>query len=607
MDGFGTKAESDLLQQLFRENNEIRARFNALSRELYDKSTLYEDAEEEIRELKQKLEQRNVNVDNKTRPGTSTLDKSSKRPQSSTTSHSNPGIASLSKQLEEALLILDRRNNELQQLQSELDNSKATILQYQSGAEQSEREIRDLEEQVAQLRREQGELIMLHSNGSADSEDEEESTQDDAMTPSRKSKRPKQSTDTEDTSAVVTNLKKQLVESEETVRSLRKQVVEVATDANMRHNELQGELQGMEALIDSVRSDYAAFINTTRLEHETYKATQAAQYASLKSQLEAHRASDFAERKRLTKEYEGVLYSMQAEFEEYRAMSEFLFNAEVAKLEEELTSQASRYEQEILYVIQAKDKFYADMMVAKDAKIMNLIEGSDLQTLMQKHEVDMENLRRDHIRELERLKSDQESEAKSLIQLLQRQNSSLENKCEKLQAHIKVLESRIKESQSLLDARAKNYAEKEDSWVKREKDYEGKISEMLERNATLVREKEHLRHKVIRLNLDAKGEAGNGIDSMLKRISRDTIDLQNQYTELSIKYEDVSNDLQSSSKRLKEKDRFILYLEKEVSRRNEDSAGSAKSGTGGMAYGDMDKKQSEIEETERMELERGFA
>jgi hypothetical protein len=40
-----------------------------------------------------------------------------------------------------------------------------------------------------------------------------------------------------------------------------------------------------------------------------------------------------------------------------------------------------------MYVIQAKDKFYSDMMVAKDAKIMGLIEGSDLQGIMQKHEM----------------------------------------------------------------------------------------------------------------------------------------------------------------------------------------------------------------------------
>ena len=78
---------------------------------------------------------------------------------------------------------------------------------------------------------------------------------------------------------------------------------------------------------------------------------------------------------------------MQSQFDEYRSTAELLFNVEMMKLEDELASQAIRYEQEIMYVIQAKDKFYSDMMVAKDAKIMGLIEGSDLQGIMQKHEM----------------------------------------------------------------------------------------------------------------------------------------------------------------------------------------------------------------------------
>jgi hypothetical protein len=78
---------------------------------------------------------------------------------------------------------------------------------------------------------------------------------------------------------------------------------------------------------------------------------------------------------------------MQTQFDEYRITAEYLFNVEVAKLEEEIGTQSARYQQEIMYIVQAKDKFYADMMVAKDAKIMSLIEGSDMQTLMQKHEL----------------------------------------------------------------------------------------------------------------------------------------------------------------------------------------------------------------------------
>ena len=52
-----------------------------------------------------------------------------------------------------------------------------------------------------------------------------------------------------------------------------------------------------------------------------------------------------------------------------------------------------KYEQEIRYIIKAKDQHYDEMMTAKDAKIMNLIEGTDFQALLIKHEMELEQLR----------------------------------------------------------------------------------------------------------------------------------------------------------------------------------------------------------------------
>jgi hypothetical protein len=46
------------------------------------------------------------------------------------------------------------------------------------------------------------------------------------------------------------------------------------------------------------------------------------------------------------------------------------------------------------------------------------------------------------------------------------------------------------------------------------------MNDMSDKINTLSQEKEHLRHKVIRLNLDARGEGENTIPNMLKRITR---------------------------------------------------------------------------------------
>ncbi|KAI9357333.1 hypothetical protein DFJ73DRAFT_204935 [Zopfochytrium polystomum] len=261
---------------------------------------------------------------------------------------------------------------------------------------------------------------------------------------------------------------------------------------------------------------------------------------------------------------------MQSQFEEYRTSAEYMFNTEILKLEDELSLQSLRYEHEIMYVIQAKDKFYAEMMVSKDAKIMNLIEGSDMQTLMQKHELDIENLRKEHAREIERVKSDQESEQKNLIGLLQRQNVSLESKCEKLQTHLKTLEVRIRELMGTIDNKVKMLNDREELRLKTESEYEIKLADANARISALNQEKEHLRHKVIRLNLNAKGEGENSIENMLKRITRETADLHVEFEHLSSRHDTLVGENQVLVRRLKEREKFAEFLEKEVTRRTEE-------------------------------------
>ena len=81
-------------------------------------------------------------------------------------------------------------------------------------------------------------------------------------------------------------------------------------------------------------------------------------------------------------------------------------------------------------------------------------------------------MRKDHAREIERVKSDQESEQKNLIALLQRQNVSLESKCEKLQSHLKTTEIRIRELMGTIDSKNKLLNDREELHMKMETDYE---------------------------------------------------------------------------------------------------------------------------------------
>ncbi|KAJ3154194.1 hypothetical protein HDU86_004738 [Geranomyces michiganensis] len=536
------KADSDFLHQLFRENNELRANVNALQRELYNKTFQNEASEDELRQLKLRIEEEKVPTSRPTTQGQGR--KAGSRISSETTAATaTPNAA---KELAEALFTLDRKSAEYKQLREELTKVQTMYEEEMAKSEDSKRQIADMMEELSDLR-------SFRMTAMRDAEEASKRAEGVVSVP-------------DDIQA----FQQKLEDAQLVIVQQKRQIMEIAGDANKRHNEQQNQLQGVEALIEGVRREYEEFIEVTKIEGEAYRNAQQEEYAKLREEFEIHKREQFEEKRRLMTEYQGLLYSMQSQFDEYRTTSEFLFNTEAAKLEDELSSQAARYEQEIMYVIQAKDKFYADMMIAKDAKIMSLIEGSDLQNLMQKHEMDMENLRKSHGREIDQLKTSQESEQKSLVSLLQRQNLSLESKCEKLQSHLKTLETRIRDLVNTVEAKNKTINDRDEARARSEMEFARKIEDVNAKMAELMQEKEHLRHKVIRMALDAKGEGHNSIENMLKRISRETNDLRYDYEGMSVKYNSMISDNQLLTKRLKEKERFVEFLEKEVSRRTEE-------------------------------------
>lgn len=304
------------------------------------------------------------------------------------------------------------------------------------------------------------------------------------------------------------------------IETLKKQIISIAMESNKKINDQQAQLQGVEALIDGIKLEYDEFIKITKIETDSFKLNQSAEFESLRLSFEKHKIEQFEEKKQLMSEYQLILFNLQSEFDEYRTTVEYLMNMEVAKLQDELSTQSIRNQQEIMYIIQAKDKFYTDMMVSKDAKIMSLIEGSDLQQIVQKHELDVENLRKDHQREIERVKTDQESEQKNLISLLQRQNVSFESKCEKLQSHLKTMENKSRELMSTIESKNKMLIERDELKVKAEIEFSKYIEEFKKKIELISVEKEQLRHKVIRMNLNAKGDGANTVANMVKRLTR---------------------------------------------------------------------------------------
>ncbi|KAH6566140.1 hypothetical protein BASA50_006275 [Batrachochytrium salamandrivorans] len=533
------KADGDFLQKLFRENNELRAWYTAQQRELYNKTNLLENAEEEIKQIRLK-----INADAKSfQPQTLVSSRPSKKQSEKKDGEPSTAPTNNIGDLEEALFSNSRQQTEIKKLREEMSKLQ-TELDYETEKAYSlTREGEVIAAELQELRKFKKEAGLKETSRDV----QEQSTP----------------TDIETYQSQIRNLEGARLE-------MKQQMMSIASEANRMHNSQQNQLQGIEGLIEGTRKEYEEFIKITKLENESFRALQQADYDSLKKEFQEHKNQSFEEKKNLMMEYQSILSAMQAQFDEYRLTAELLFNVELVKLEDELSSQAARYEQEIMYVIQAKDKFYSDMMVAKDAKIMGLIEGSDLQSTIQKHELDMENARKEHLKELERVKSEHDSESKNVTLLLQRQNISLESKTEKLQAHLKAMEFRMKDLMNTIDIKNKTIAERDETRNKAEQEYQKKLTESNDRISILIQEKEHLRHRVIRLNLNSKGEGENSVENMLRRLSKGTANLQSEFEELDTKYDLVLKENQQYSKKIMEREKMVEFLEKEISRRSQE-------------------------------------
>ena len=75
---------------------------------------------------------------------------------------------------------------------------------------------------------------------------------------------------------------------------------------------------------------------------------------------------------------------------------------------------------------------------------------------------------------------------------------------------------------------------------------------------------------MIRLNLDARGEGENSIQNMIKRITRETADLKAEVDSTGAKYDGLLSENQILIQKLKEREKMVEFLEKEMHRRSDE-------------------------------------
>jgi chromosome segregation ATPase len=144
---------------------------------------------------------------------------------------------------------------------------------------------------------------------------------------------------------------------------------------------------------------------------------------------------------------------------------------------------------------------------------------------------------------------------------------SLEAKYEKLQNHVKSLESRIKELLQTIDEKNKDLSEKEQQAVILEQNWRSKIDELNRVIQGVNQEKEEIRHKLIRLRLRMKGEGDKSVEGMLTRLSREVSRMSNEMTFMNSKHSETIQENQKITKEMRDKGKLIEKLENELKKR----------------------------------------
>jgi len=85
----------------------------------------------------------------------------------------------------------------------------------------------------------------------------------------------------------------------------------------------------------------------------------------------------------------------------------------------------------------------------------------------------------------------------------------------------------------------------------------------------LLSEKESLRHKLLRLKLQSKGESSdNSIPTLLKRLTRSSLETNRNLDKMGDDYTTLLAQKETMQKEMKESKRRLALLEKEAVRRN---------------------------------------
>ncbi|ORY50634.1 hypothetical protein LY90DRAFT_508466 [Neocallimastix californiae] len=248
------KADANLLSQLFKENNDLRAQINILNRDIFNRTVQNENAEEEIRQLQAKIDVL-TNGDKKNTDQT----KSQKL--------STPVLGKdNSFFLKEAKHLIEEKENEISLLKEDLSQAKTYIEQQKVINSKLETEIQECQDQISEYKAKEEEH---EYNELLKAENEKENN-----------------INGENLASINKNIKKSIPEILDDGRKGHKEILlEISNSSNLKFNNQQIQLQGIEALIEGIRLEYEEFIEATKLENESYNKIQRDEFELLRNKF----------------------------------------------------------------------------------------------------------------------------------------------------------------------------------------------------------------------------------------------------------------------------------------------------------------------------------
>jgi len=344
-------------------------------------------------------------------------------------------------------------------------------------------------------------------------------------------------------------MQKDLDKTNRTNEILRNQLLNAGVEATKEQNRLQGELQSSRSFVEELKMEFEEYSEMCRVEFDRYKRSKHLEYQRLSEEFEVFKTKTQELNQTSHRELQDVVHTLQAQFSSYRSTAEQLFLKEAVAFEEKLKEQQEKYEKEMRFVVKSKDMHYNSMVTTKDAKIMNLLEGTDLQNVLINHQLELEVIAKQHTRDMEMVRQIAENEARRQVMQLRRQIHTLQQDAEQSKHQILGWQKKLNSTLEILAKQKASFQLTEEANADHIKEVQSKLSAAHNSIEKLNQQKENLRHRILRLRLQIEGKADDTLDSIVRRLAKETDKLNVDISELSSKYKskvEDSNELLAS-------------------------------------------------------------